>query len=413
MNHPLPTRTVERRQPQQGAVAVMVALSLAVLIGAAGLAIDGGRLYITKSELQTGADACALAASRRLLNCAAADMSCLIAAENAGIAAAALNKASMQSAAVTLQAANISFKKLLTDPSWATRTGGATGDSRYVRCQPSVSGITPWLMGVVGAGSSTVSAQAAATLAGAQTFSVGPIGICKPATAWTVGQWITGTANSLGNSIRWVDLDGGTSSNAEVNAQLASTSVVPNIKIGSTISISNTALNSVRGGYNTRFGIYANGGGYNATSNPPDYTGYAYPSKNPGGIALNTSAFNDYLSNRATNTAFIASKFNGVWNLNPSAYTLATSAQYQGNNARRLINVPVLDTCATNTTAKVVGLACVLLLNPIDSGSGAQIHLEYRGDSLAGTSSCPITPVTGVPTSLTGAGGYTVPALVQ
>ena len=51
------------RRNQRGAVAIIVGLTLAVLIGFAGLALDLGRLYVNKSELQNAADSCALAAS--------------------------------------------------------------------------------------------------------------------------------------------------------------------------------------------------------------------------------------------------------------------------------------------------------------------------------------------------------------
>jgi Flp pilus assembly protein TadG len=51
---------------QRGAVAIVVGLCMAVLIGFAGLALDGGRLYVNKTELQNAADACALAASYEL-----------------------------------------------------------------------------------------------------------------------------------------------------------------------------------------------------------------------------------------------------------------------------------------------------------------------------------------------------------
>ena len=47
---------------QRGAVAIIVGLMAAVLVGFIGLAIDGGHLYLTKTELQNAADACALAA---------------------------------------------------------------------------------------------------------------------------------------------------------------------------------------------------------------------------------------------------------------------------------------------------------------------------------------------------------------
>ena len=46
---------------ERGVVAIIVALSLVVLVGFAGLALDLGKLYVAKSELQNSADACALA----------------------------------------------------------------------------------------------------------------------------------------------------------------------------------------------------------------------------------------------------------------------------------------------------------------------------------------------------------------
>ena len=51
---------------QRGAVALVVALTLSVLLGAVGLALDSGHLYLTRTELQNSADACALAASYEL-----------------------------------------------------------------------------------------------------------------------------------------------------------------------------------------------------------------------------------------------------------------------------------------------------------------------------------------------------------
>ncbi len=38
------------RGNQRGVVAIIVALSMAVLIGFAGLALDGGQLYVSKTE---------------------------------------------------------------------------------------------------------------------------------------------------------------------------------------------------------------------------------------------------------------------------------------------------------------------------------------------------------------------------
>jgi Flp pilus assembly protein TadG len=53
---------------RRGAVAVYVAASGVVLLGFAALAVDAGRLYLGKTELQVAADAAALAGANELLN---------------------------------------------------------------------------------------------------------------------------------------------------------------------------------------------------------------------------------------------------------------------------------------------------------------------------------------------------------
>ena len=54
------------RSHQQGNVVMLTAISLAVLIGFLGIVIDLGRLFVTKTELQSAVDACALAAAAEL-----------------------------------------------------------------------------------------------------------------------------------------------------------------------------------------------------------------------------------------------------------------------------------------------------------------------------------------------------------
>ena len=56
-------RTLRRppsRDRQSGAVAVLVGIALLAMIGITGLALDLGKLYVVKSELQNSADACAI-----------------------------------------------------------------------------------------------------------------------------------------------------------------------------------------------------------------------------------------------------------------------------------------------------------------------------------------------------------------
>lgn len=54
------------RGADEGTVAVLVAISLVILLGMAGLAIDGGRLYAERTRLQAAADAAALAGAAAL-----------------------------------------------------------------------------------------------------------------------------------------------------------------------------------------------------------------------------------------------------------------------------------------------------------------------------------------------------------
>lgn len=72
-------------QNQQGNVVVLVAISMFMIIGFAALAIDSGRLFLTKSNLQNGLDAAVLAGAQELLksnNSAALNVAIDIAGKN-------------------------------------------------------------------------------------------------------------------------------------------------------------------------------------------------------------------------------------------------------------------------------------------------------------------------------------------
>jgi Flp pilus assembly protein TadG len=58
------TGSIPSRQRQRGAVSVLVALALIVLLGAAGLAVDAGLGYMSKARLDTAADGAAIAAGQ-------------------------------------------------------------------------------------------------------------------------------------------------------------------------------------------------------------------------------------------------------------------------------------------------------------------------------------------------------------
>jgi Flp pilus assembly protein TadG len=59
------------KKRQQGAVAIMVGLSLFILVGMLAVVVDLGHLYVAKTELQNAADAAALAGAKELNGTAA------------------------------------------------------------------------------------------------------------------------------------------------------------------------------------------------------------------------------------------------------------------------------------------------------------------------------------------------------
>ena len=98
---------------QRGAVAVLVALILVVLLGAAGIVLDLGRLFVAKTELQNAADACALAAARELAT--PSTLAVLTRAENAGITVGARHRADFQEDTVQFERdRDVTFSATLT-----------------------------------------------------------------------------------------------------------------------------------------------------------------------------------------------------------------------------------------------------------------------------------------------------------
>lgn len=393
----------------------MVAVSLAVLIGAAGLAIDGGRLYINKSELQTAMDACALAASRELV-CDAATNGCLQNAEAAGATAAARNRTDLQRNAAP--AVTVTFATSL-GGTYSPR-GTAASDARYVRCTASQTGLTPWLMGVLGSGNNSVGASAVATPAPSQDFCLNtPMTLCSAGAGanfgYTVNQWITATSDKddkLSGAMRWSSLTGNTSTTA-IRDQLNSATPVCGFSSGSAVNVSNGVQQGVKSAYNTRFGLYPNGANAAGPDDvPPDRTGYSYPTTTFG---VNSSGvFTNYRSQQNSHTPFTPNDYMGNKpNSNPNtkgSYSgnPITSAQHTQYGAdRRLIAVTVANCSAASPT--VQGTACMLMLNPMGTGNTSNLYMLYLGNATAGTAACGSTGTPGG----SGSTGPRVPTLVQ
>src|SRR5262245_26934179 len=117
-------------QRQRGAMLLTAALVMFLLLGFIGVALDFGRLFVIRSELQTAMDGCALSAAQEL----DAQPDALTRARNAGKSASDLNGVDFQSTlwgglGLLDQNTEISFR----DASYNPTT--APAQAHYVQCQ--------------------------------------------------------------------------------------------------------------------------------------------------------------------------------------------------------------------------------------------------------------------------------------
>lgn len=433
MKAPIIPKTVRH---QRGAIAIMFGLTLAVLIGFAGLAIDLGRFFVIKTELQNGMDACALAAASQLrpgqgnpnaLTKAVAygrvfstgGVDDVATAPLEGNIAAIKNLANFQSVVVNIQSENITFSDTL-GGSYQTIAGGANyNTAAFAKCTYPMTGLPIFFMKVLNPAltTQTVSAMAAATLAPSSSSCAIPVAACKSpgSTAvsnfgLTVGQWLItpsgpGSPYGTGN-FGWIDFtppNGGASELADLLTGAGQCSM----GIGSTVGQSGS-ITSLDVAWNARFGQYKPGGGNpQVATAPPDVTGYAYNATTwpvPGLVknaysGTSAGAFN-YLNASANNRPYQLTP--------PNPYNSLTQAQHQSfGRSRRIAVAPVVDCSAWNAGGAnpvIEGWACVLMLSPLFGG--VDPTLEFLGLSTVAGSAC---STNGEP----GTFGPLVPQLVQ
>ena len=432
MNSPLPRPLHARRLParEDGVVAIIIALVLAMLLGFGGVVLDLGHLFVNKTELQNAADACALAAAGQLACDPAGGAGCpasfLADAEAAGIFVGSRNASNFQKGSVVIAPADVRFHTAIGPiPSFKSRAGGANANSKFAMCIARSAGIAPWLMQArTQVAPAVVEAVAVATLAPGQTAcNAAPIGVCsKNATPpnygyGTIGEWIVSSFNGSNNgddsglagNFRWVDFTPSAGGASEVRDQLLGNSSVCGIAVGNDIR-EEGVKQGAKSAWNTRFGIYPNGAnGYSPADVAPDKTGYAYPSKAPGTvIAIGQSAYADYRAKQAAHSRFKSNEYAPTGSAgNVSGNPISDAEHLQYGAERRLIPVPVLECNKSPASVKILAMGCVLMLNPMSNGSSGNLYLEWRGLANAPGSPCRSAGVAG------GTTGPLVPTLVQ
>jgi Flp pilus assembly protein TadG len=400
-----------RQCRQRGTILVMVALLLFFLLGFIGIALDFGRLFVVKTELQTALDSCALAGAQELDGTGSA----IVRASNAGVAAAALNRVNMQTAswgtAGKLTAADITFR----DSNYFATTAPAA--ARYIECARTQNGIPAWLLKMMartGGSSATfkdtnaVGARAVASRTSAQSACPVPMAIkakgggTAPNYGFTVGEWIVLYGNKVIGSgeMGWYNLDGSTSASAAVDQLTQDYCGISVGSIGAELATPG-AKSSIATVWNHRFGIYK--GSDSVQVDHPDLAGAAYTVANWKG-AFNawdgtpqTGEQPNFLAQRAVNAPF--DNTGKIINGNPTIATAAELRQYGYN--RRLVTVPVID-----GASRVVDFVCMFMLQPL-TGPQDDVRLEFRGNASDPSSPCTTNGLAG------GAGGPLVPVLVR
>lgn len=423
---------------QKGAVIVTFALVLMFLLGFMGIALDFGRMFIVKTELQTAVDSCALAAAQELDG----QGSSITRAQNSGLAAGNLNNVNMQSpnwrGQPKLVNAEITFRNASYDPT-TTPTS-----ARYAQCAHTQPNIQMFLLHVLGAflGNPTelprqrsVGAFAVATRGSAQSTCPIPVALkpkaggTAPDYGFTVGEWVTlinAQNAATGGQIGWANLDGSNNASeteAELNGYCGT-------KVGDKLGTPGVQT-SVADAWNYRFGIYKQTPAF-ATDPPykyPDFTGYAYtgtnwPAKsnayngptgsNPTGTAANfvtkrasfascddqgTKLASTGKGGAASCESITGLSFNSFKQVAAPGNAAGGHQQYGAN--RRIVTVAVI-----NATSNVIDYACMLMLQPL-SIPMTNVQLEFIGNAGAVTSPCATSGLPG------GSAGPLVPVLVR
>jgi len=417
--HPPLRRRTGPRERERGAVAIIVGLLIVVLVGFIGLALDGGHLYLTKTELQNSADACALAASYDLTGAPAIPAAAFPRAEASGRMIGKQNRVDFQGSAITDANITVTFGTTLATGGIWTTAGAASPTSKYVRCTITRTGIAAYFMSVMGFGGQTVSSLATATLAPAQTNCGIPLGMCRVGTATSAssppfglvaGQWFSGRFKDGGGNWNWIDFNPPSGGESELAGLLTGNGLCT-LNVSTPVGQPGNMGNAAAKAWNTRFGLYQ--GSFNVTNAPPDFTGYAYTAFN---WPTQTNALSNFVPRRGTHDPYGSSVAagNAITGLSISnAYNPTTTvAQHTANGAdRRLVISPIIDCAALNSgshTTTVLGWGCVLMLQPIDNPNDT-LSMEYEGLSSASGSPCASSGVVGSSSSV----GPMVPALTQ
>lgn len=162
------------RRTQGGVFAVVVGLLMLPLLGFVALALDIGRLYINKAELQNAADACALAAAQQL-GPATLPGNAFSNAHFIALGIARKHSVDLQSVLLDSNQITIDFGAAQNAASWRqwAETPPPANNWRFARCTIERQNVPTWFLGVARIRLFTTRAQAIARIQDATSNNCG------------------------------------------------------------------------------------------------------------------------------------------------------------------------------------------------------------------------------------------------
>jgi Flp pilus assembly protein TadG len=399
------------RDSQRGAVAVLIAIAMGVLLLSAGWALDMGHAFLNKTRLQNAVDAAALAAAKVLDDTGNTALATLEARDAFRLNADAEGNAELARAyGPSSNGINVTVEYSATLPPFTA--GAAAGP--YVRVRATGYVVPAWLVQLGGILNKTISASAVAgprTLnAGSSVCNLAPMMVCGNAGAGAAGLWgytlnspqvlkksTSGGQSSVGaGNFQLIQL-GGPGANTVREGMAGSYSSC--LAGGTTIQTQpGNEAGPVAQGLNTRFGMYNGPMNNSQDTYPPDVI-----------VDMQAPALRPELRNPSDpsqgydiyqgGTLITANNINILYDYQEYLNDLTDPTRYDhqprteggiGAFERRVLAVPVGNcTGTTNGSGSVplLGFACFFLLHPAEQqGNDSYVYGQFvQGCSVTGT----------------------------
>ncbi|MFZ3127527.1 MAG: hypothetical protein WA136_05865, partial [Rhodoferax sp.] len=335
------------------------------------------------------------------------------------------NRANFQSEVVAIAPDQVTFSDTI-NGTYLDSSSANYNTAAYAQCSYPLSGLPIYFMQLINPDfvSQTVSATAVATMAPSASVCAIPVGVCKVSGGTnfglTPGQWLAakGTAPYGTGNFGWIDFTPPSNKGNELYDLLKGSGQCE-LVVGAHVGAQGQKTD-LDVAWNSRFGVYKNGGGNpSLNSAPPDFTGYAYSTDSKSW----PSGFNAYSGTptvpgvvnfqtaRSSHEPYQEDDPFGTKG-GPYSKVANTAELIQYGRDRRLAVAPVVD-CAVwnsggpNAQPAVEGWACVLMLNPMKvGGSPNDANVEFIGLSNVAGSPC-------ASSGAAGTAGPLVPVLAQ